>query len=137
MPPSDLPPHSRVLGIGVDIVETASIQSSLARFGDRFLKRVFTQSERDYCDSMPFPARHYGARFAAKEAISKAFGTGIGAQIGWRDIEVTRSETGKPSIQLHGSASALAETLGILDAQISLSHSDNYSVASAILIARI
>ena len=86
----------RVLGIGVDIVETARIESSLARFGDRFLARVFTDAEREYCASMPFPARHYAARFAAKEAVSKAFGTGIGAQAGWRDIEVRRKESGEP-----------------------------------------
>lgn len=125
-----------MLGIGVDIVETTRIQSSLDRFGDRFLRRVFTQGERDYCSAMPFPARHYGARFAAKEAVSKAFGTGIGRQIGWRDIEVKRKETGEPYVLLHGSAADLAATLGVLHALISLSHSDHYSVANATLIAR-
>ena len=131
----DLEPRTRVLGIGVDIVETARIQSSIERFGERFLRRVFTQGERDYCGAMPFPARHYGARFAAKEAVSKAFGTGIGRQIGWRDIEVKRKETGEPYILLHGSAADLAGTLRVLQALISLSHSDHYSVANAILIA--
>jgi holo-[acyl-carrier protein] synthase len=135
MTPPPLPPGTTVHGIGVDIVETVRIQSSLDRFGDRFLKRVFTQAERDYCSAMPFPARHFAARFAAKEAVSKAFGTGIGHQIGWRDIEVQRRETGEPFILLHGSAEALAATLGIQKALISLSHSDNYSVASALLIA--
>jgi holo-[acyl-carrier protein] synthase len=129
-------PPTHVLGIGVDIVETARIQSSLDRFGDRFLRRVFTQGERDYCSSMPFPARHYAARFAAKEAVSKAFGTGIGSHIGWRDIEVMRKPTGEPYIQLHGPAADLAATLGVLHALVSLSHSDNYSVASTTLIAR-
>lgn len=132
----DLESGTRVLGIGVDIVETARIQSSLERFGDRFLRRVFTQAERDYCSSMPFPARHYAARFAAKEAVSKAFGTGIGAQIGWRDIEVNRKQTGEPFILLHGRAAAHAATLHLVQAPISLSHSDHYAVANAILIAR-
>jgi holo-[acyl-carrier protein] synthase len=132
----DLAPGTRVAGIGVDIVETARILHSIERFGDRFLNRVFTQGERDYCASMPHPARHYGARFAAKEAVSKAFGTGIGSQIGWRDIEVLRKESGEPCILLHGSAAALAASTGALQAMISLSHSDNYSVASAILIAK-
>lgn len=132
----DLEARTRVLGIGVDIVETARIDSSIERFGDRFLRRIFTQGERDYCSAMPFPARHYAARFAAKEALSKAFGTGIGGQVGWRDIEVMRKESGEPYILLHGHAAALAAERGVLDAMISLSHSDHYSVANAILIAR-
>jgi holo-[acyl-carrier protein] synthase len=127
---------TRVFGIGVDIVETARIQSSLERFGDRFLRRVFTQEERDYCSPSPVPARHYAARFAAKEAVSKAFGTGIGGKIGWRDIEVKRKPTGEPFILLHGPGAELAASLGVVQALISLSHSDHYSVASAILIAR-
>jgi len=133
----DLEAQTRVLGIGVDIIETTRIQASIERFGDRFLRRVFTQGERDYCSAMPFPARHYGARFAAKEAVSKAFGTGIGSQIGWRDIEVKRKQTGEPFILLHGSAADLAATHRLLHAMISLSHSDHYSVANAILIARV
>lgn len=131
----DLQPGTRVLGIGVDIVETARIQGSIERFGERFLRRVFTEGERDYCGAMPFPARHYGARFAAKEAVSKAFGTGIGSQVGWRDIEVKRKETGEPFILLHGAAADLAGRLHIQQALVSLSHSDLYSVANAILIA--
>jgi holo-[acyl-carrier protein] synthase len=125
-----------VRGIGVDIVETARIAASLERFGERFLRRVFTQAERDYCASMPHPERHYGARFAAKEAVSKAFGTGIGASIGWRDIEILRRETGAPYIQLHGPAADLAAKLGITEALVSLSHSDHYAVANAVLVAR-
>ena len=133
---SSLDTPSRVYAIGVDIVETARIASSIERFGDRFLRRVFTPAEQAYCSSMPFPARHYGARFAAKEAVSKAFGTGIGAHIGWQDIEVLRRDTGAPYIQLHGSAAAFAATHGIVEALISLSHSDHYSVANALLLAR-
>jgi len=127
--------EARVLGIGVDIVETVRIQSSLDRFGERFLRRVFTQGERDYCSAMPVPARHYGARFAAKEAVSKAFGTGIGSRIGWRDIEVKRKETGEPYILLHGPAAELAAALQVHQALISLSHTDHYSVANAVLLA--
>jgi len=133
----ELEAGTRVFGIGVDLVETARIQSSIERFGERFLRRVFTQAERDYCSAMPVPARHYGARFSAKEAVSKAFGTGIGSQIGWRDIEVRRKATGEPFILLHGPAAELATRLGVLHALISLSHSDHYSVANAILIARV
>src|SRR5205823_14335664 len=85
----------KVLGIGVDVVETARIESSLAKFGKRFLHRVFVEGEIAYCSAMARPALHYAARFAAKEAVSKAFGTGIGKHMGWRDIEVRRKETGE------------------------------------------
>jgi len=128
-------PKGPVLGIGVDIVETARIESSIERFGDRFLRRVFTEGEREYCGSMPHPARHYAARFAAKEAVSKAFGTGIGSRIGWRDVEVRRRESGEPYIILHGPAADLARSLNVREALISLSHSDHYSVANAVLVA--
>jgi holo-[acyl-carrier protein] synthase len=126
----------RVLGIGVDIVETSRIASSIERFGERFLRRVFTEGEREYCASMPHPARHYAARFAAKEAVSKAFGTGIGAHIGWRDIEVKRKETGEPYLHLHGPGATLADSLLVTQTLISLSHTEHYAVANAILIAQ-
>ena len=132
----ELEAGNRVLGIGVDIVETARIEGSIERFGDRFLSRVFTQGERDYCGSMPHSARHYAARFAAKEAVSKAFGTGIGRQVSWRDIEVKRKESGEPYVILHGSAAELAASLKVSQALVSLSHSDHYAVANAVLIAQ-
>jgi holo-[acyl-carrier protein] synthase len=134
MTPADITPS--VYGIGVDIVETARIASSIERFGDRFLNRIFTQAERDYCASMRYPDRHYAARFAAKEAVSKAFGTGIGPHGGWRDIEILRRDTGAPRIQLHGPAADLAIKLRITETFISLSHSDHYAVANALLMSR-
>ena len=91
-----------VLGVGVDLVETARIQHSLDRFGERFLHRIFTAGEIEYCQSMKFPARHFGARFAAKEAVSKAFGTGIGRAMGWKDIDVHRKPSGEPFVVLEG-----------------------------------
>lgn len=129
--------NQRVLGIGVDVVETVRIESSLERFGDRFLHRVFTEGEIAYCTSMKFPARHFAARFAAKEAVSKAFGTGIGATMGWKEIEVKRKESGEPFIQLHGPALAHAEQLKVAQVLVSLSHSDNYSVANAVVTAQV
>jgi len=128
--------NQRVLGIGVDVVETARIESSLERFGDRFLERVFTDEEIAYCNSMKYPARHYAARFAAKEAVSKAFGTGIGGTTGWKEIEVKRKESGEPYIQLHGAAQKHAEELQVVTVFASLSHSDNYSVANAVVTVR-
>src|SRR5213595_2685749 len=111
-----------VLGIGVDLVECARIQRSIDRFGDRFLHRVFTDGEIEYSMSMKFPARHLAARFAAKEAVSKAFGTGIGKAMGWRNIDVHKKESGEPFLVLHGGAHALAEERAMKSAWISLRH---------------
>ena len=91
-----------VLGIGMDIVETKRIAESMERFGDRFLKRIFSEEEVAYARSMKTPELHLAARFAAKEAISKAFGTGIGHEMGWRDLEIRREANGQPRVQLHG-----------------------------------
>src|SRR4029079_13552093 len=99
-----------VIGTGVDLVECARIQHSIDRFGDRFLRRVFTDGEIDYSKSMKFPARHLAARFAAKEAVSKAFGTGIGKSMGWRDIDVRKKESGEPYLVFSGGAESLAQT---------------------------
>src|SRR5207253_7807931 len=97
-----------VLGIGVDLVECARIERSLERFGEKFLHRVFTDGEIAYSMSMKFPARHLAARFAAKEAVSKAFGTGIGKAMGWRDIDVRKKPSGEPFLVFSGSAQELA-----------------------------
>src|SRR5207302_4069518 len=118
-----------VLGIGVDMVEVERIQHSLDRFGERFMKRVFTEGEIAYCMSMKFPARHFAARFAAKEAVSKAFGTGIGKAMGWRDIDVHKKESGEPFLVLHGGADALAQERLMKSAWISLSHTEHHAVA--------
>jgi holo-[acyl-carrier protein] synthase len=122
----------KIIGIGVDIVETARIEQSIARHGERFLDRLFTADERKYCDAMSVPARCYAARFAAKEAVSKAFGTGIGAEIEWLDITVLRSPEGKPSIELRGAGERLAERLGVSEVMLSMSHSDHYAVAQVV-----
>src|SRR5512143_320675 len=96
-----------ILGLGIDIIEVARIQASFERFGDRFLKRILSPEEIRYCLSYKAPAPFLAARFAAKEAVSKAFGTGIGAQLGWQDIEVGRKASGEPFILLHGAGQAL------------------------------
>lgn len=124
-----------ILGLGTDIVETARIEAMLARHGQSFLDRVFTDDEQRYCAAMHTPARCYAVRFAAKEAVSKAFGTGIGADLGWLDITIKRDAAGKPSVHLHGAGAATAERLGISEMLISLSHSDHYAVAQAVAVA--
>src|SRR5213592_1524556 len=118
-----------VVGIGVDLVECARIQHSLDRFGDKFLRRVFTDGEISYGTSMKFPARHLAARFAAKEAVSKAFGTGIGKSMGWHDIDVRKKPSGEPYLVLGGGAEELAKARGVTSALITLSHTDQHAVA--------
>jgi holo-[acyl-carrier protein] synthase len=122
-----------VLGIGVDLVECARIQRSLDRFGEKFLHRVFTHGEIEYSMSMKFPARHLAARFAAKEAVSKAFGTGIGKSMGWRDIDVHKKPSGEPFLVFGGGADKLAKERGVTNALITLSHSEQHAVATIIL----
>ena len=124
-----------ILGIGVDIVEVARIEQAIARHGDRFLQRVFTEDEIAYCSKMKSPAPNYAARFAAKEAVSKAFGTGIGAPLGWHEIEVCRKESGEPFIALHGSGADFARQRGAGKIHLSLSHTAAYAVAQVVIAA--
>lgn len=125
-----------VLGIGVDLVENARIQHSLDRFGDRFLQRVFTPGEIEYSQSMKFPARHLAARFAAKEAVSKAFGTGIGKAMGWKDIDVRRKPSGEPFVVLEGGAKKLAEERRVAAVWITLSHTEHHAMAMIVVETR-
>lgn len=125
-----------VIGIGVDLVECARIQSSIDRFGDRFLRRVFTEGEIEYSMSMKFPARHLAARFAGKEAVSKAFGTGIGKAMGWRNIDIRKKESGEPFLVFSGPAEALAAKRGITSALITLSHTEHHAIACVVLEGR-
>ena len=122
-----------VLGIGVDLVECARIERSMDRFGDRFLNRVFTEGEIEYSMSMKFPARHLAARFAAKEAVSKAFGTGIGKAMGWRNIDIRKKESGEPFLVFSGSAEELAVKRGVTSALITLSHTEHHAIACVVL----
>lgn len=122
-----------ILGIGIDLVENARVQHSLDRFGERFLRRVFTEGEVAYSQSMKFPARHLAARFAAKEAISKAFGTGIGKAMSWQDIDIKKKSSGEPFVVLEGGAKKLATERGVSVVWISLSHTDQHAMATIIL----
>src|SRR2546421_12586358 len=122
-----------VIGTGVDLVECARIQRSIDRFGDRFLQRVFTDGEIEYSMSMKFPARHLAARFAAKEAVSKAFGTGIGKAMGWRDIDIQKKPSGEPFLVLSGGAENLAKDRGVTKALVTLSHTDQHAMAMIVL----
>ena len=121
-----------VVGLGLDLVEVARIRALLERNGDRFKERVFTAGEIDYCDSCANAAIHYAARFAAKEAVAKALGTGFSEGVSWRDVEVFRSPQGQPSVVLHGSAVQVAESLGVRRWVLSLTHTEVSAAASAV-----
>lgn len=116
------------LSVGVDIIEIDRVAATLARFGDRFLQRIYTASEIAYCRGR---APQLAARFAAKEAVMKALGTGTRG-VGWQEVEVTRKRSGEPGIALHGRAATRAEKLGIDHLALSLSHSRHYAVASVV-----
>ena len=122
-----------VIGIGVDLVECVRIQHSLDRFGERFLHRVFTEGEIEYSMSMKFPARHLAARFAGKEAVAKAFGTGIGKAMSWRNIDIRKKPSGEPFLVFSGPAQDLATKRGVTSALITLSHTDHHAMAVVVL----
>jgi holo-[acyl-carrier protein] synthase len=122
-----------ILGIGIDIIEVARIRSSHEKFGERFLNRILHPNEISYCLSHRDPGPFLAARFAAKEAISKAFGTGIGAQLGWQDMEVARKESGEPFVILHERGQALLQARGARAVLISLSHTQGHAAAVAVL----
>jgi holo-[acyl-carrier protein] synthase len=122
-----------ILGLGIDIIEVARIESSYARFGERFLDRILLPDEIRYCLSHRAPGPFLAARFAAKEAISKAFGTGIGAQLGWQDMEVARKSSGEPFVVLHGKGVELLAARHATALRISLSHTQHHATAVAIL----
>lgn len=124
-----------ILGLGVDIIEVERIRAAIQRHGDRFHQRFCTASEAAYSIGMRDPAPFFAARFAAKEAVSKALGTGIGLQCGWLEIEVRRKASGEPFVVLHGGAAETAKRLGIARVLLSLSHTENYAVAQAIAVS--
>ena len=123
-----------VFGIGIDVVEVERIASSMAEFGERFATRVFTPAERDYCAAQRRPELHFAARFAAKEAVAKALGTGIGKDLGWLDMEIVRKPSGEPEVRLSGAGGEFAERHGIAEIKVSLTHARDYAAASAVVL---
>lgn len=119
-----------MVSVGVDIVEIERIALALERWGERFLRRVYTEAEIAFCRGR---TPELAARFAAKEAISKALGTGLNG-IHWREMEVLPDHLGKPLVRLHGRAAARAEHLGLDEFAVSLSHSKEYAVATVVAV---
>ena len=122
-----------ILGVGIDIIEVPRIEASYQKFGERFLQRILRPDEISYCLSHKHAGPHLAARFAAKEAVSKAFGTGIGSQLGWQDMEVKRKDSGEPYVVLYGAGLELFRKRGAKAILISLSHTANHATAVAIL----
>ena len=124
-----------IIGIGTDIIEVARIRSSHEKFGERFAARILRPGEIAYCLSHKDPAPFLAARFASKEAISKAFGTGIGKELGWQDIEIARKASGEPYVILHDKGLALLQLRGAQKLHITISHTTQHATAVAILEA--
>ena len=124
-----------ILGHGVDLVGCARIAQVMQRHGSRFLDRVFTPTEQDYCQRRRNRAESLAGRFAAKEAILKALGTGWRAGIAWTDMEVVNDPAGRPHVHLHAGTARCADRLGVSRVLLSISHSDGYAVASAIAVS--
>jgi holo-[acyl-carrier protein] synthase len=122
-----------IVGTGIDITEVPRIAESIQRFGDRFLRRIFTEGEVRYCESKANRVERYAARFAAKEAAMKALGTGWSHGVTWRDVEVCRMPGGRPTIAFHGKAAEFAAKLGAAHIALSLSHTKEYAIAQVIL----
>ncbi len=123
-----------IVGIGVDLVRIPRIAAALARFGERFKRRVFTQEEIDYCDARARPEFNYALRFAAKEAFSKALGVGLRqGGIFWREVEVVPARSGRPDLRVHGRAARLCEQYGVTGMFLSLSDEGDYGVAVVVL----
>ena len=126
-------------GVGIDLVMVSRVEASLSRFGERFLRRVFTEGEIAYARSSPAAtAERLAARFAAKEAAFKAIGLagpGIHTGVGWREIEVAREDSGRCRLILHGAARAAADEAGVAELSVSLTHEGDYSAAVVLAIS--
>lgn len=122
-----------IIGTGIDLVEIRRIQQSTERYGQRFLDRVYTAAEQAYCLRKRASAESLAARFAAKEAGSKALGTGISHGVSWKEIEVTRQPGGRPTIRFYGRAAEIAGRLGVAQASLSITHTGEVAMASVVL----
>jgi len=122
-----------IIAIGVDLVEISRIEEVFTRRGERFRRRVFTEGEISYCERRASKLASYAARFAAKEAVMKALGTGWAEGVGWKDIEVVSGPSGAPMIQLHRSALERMREIGATRALVSLTHSGELAIAQVVL----
>jgi holo-[acyl-carrier protein] synthase len=122
-----------IIGTGVDLVEIERFRSVMERLKERFTLRVFTPEEQQYCGGHRDPVPHFAARFASKEALFKALGTGWAKGVTWLDVEVVRERSEAPTMRLHGQAQRLSTAKGVHKVHLSVSHSDHWAVAMVIL----
>jgi holo-[acyl-carrier protein] synthase len=122
-----------IVGTGIDIAEVPRIAESINRFGERFIRRVFTEGEIRYCDTKANRFERYAARFAAKEAAMKALGTGWNNGVRWRDVEVVREPGRRPTIKFHAKAAEVATRLNARNISLSITHTAEQAMASVIL----
>ncbi len=121
-----------IFGIGVDLVSIRRIERAIQRWGDGFVRRVFTPEEAAQCSARPHPASAFALRFAAKEAFSKALGLGMRKGLKWKDIEVRSEASGRPRLTLHGEASRICRRCGVGNLHLSLSDEGDYGVAMVV-----
>jgi len=123
-----------IAGVGVDIVEISRLERAIKEYGARFVNRVFTNGEIEYCERMSRKAERYATRFAAKEAARKALGAATPiVALSWHDVEIISSTEGAPQLQFHGRAAEIADKLKIVRAHVSLSHAQDHAVAFVVL----
>ena len=122
-----------IIGSGIDLVEIGRIQQSMDRYGRRFLDRVYTSGEQEYCLRKRKSAESFAARFAAKEAGAKALGTGISFGVSWLEFEVVRERGGRPTLRFHGRAAQIAALLGVARAALSITHTAELAMASVVI----
>ena len=121
-----------IVGLGIDIAEVDRIEKAILRYGDHFLRRIYTPAEIEYCESYKARFERYAGRFAVKEAAMKALGTGWRRGVRWVDFEVVREPSGKPTLRLSGKAAEFAAKLGLRHISISITHSANTALAEVI-----
>jgi len=122
-----------LIGTGVDLIEVERIAHSIERFGERFLRRVYTDHEIAYCRGRRVSAESFAARFAAKEAGAKALGTGISRGVTWNEFQVARNPGGRPVLELRGRAALLAKELGVRAISLSLTHTGSLAMATVVM----
>jgi holo-[acyl-carrier protein] synthase len=121
-----------IVGLGLDIAEIDRIEAAITRHGAPILERLYTPAEVAYCESHRNKFERYAGRFAAKEAVMKALGTGWRRGVRWRDIEIIRKPSGKPSLALKGAAKRIADGLGVKNISLTITHSGNLALAEVI-----
>ena len=129
-----LPPGGVLIGLGCDLIEVERIRGVLAKHGDRFLKRIFTAEEQVYCNSVKYSHKHFAARWAAKEAVSKCFTTGIGEHLDWTSVSVYHGSRKEPLVRLDAKATALLAEIGATHVWLTLSHTETHAMAVAALV---